>query len=619
MIFSRSHSIRQKLNAILVVTTVSALLVAGIALLLIDLRKQVRTIENNLLAQADIVGLASSTALAFDDPQAAAENLSVLRANPGVAVAALYDKAGRLFATFRPDAGGLPDVAPKAPATGVRFSGEWVVASRPVVQNHETIGTVYLQARHDLMQRVLEYLGVLAAVLTGSLAVALVLSNRLQRLVTAPIVDVSEVAQEILLGGNFDLRAQKTTDDEVGALVDGFNAMLDELNRRAATLGAAHQALLATERTLQDANRAKDEFIATLAHELRNPLAPIRTGLELLKRDKANGPASERARGIMERQMVHLVRLIDDLLDISRITSGKIRLEKARIGLRAVVESALEISRPAMEAGRHELAVELPRQDVELVADATRLAQSVGNLLTNAAKYTPPGGHIHLRLWQEDSTAVIEVQDDGVGIPADMLENVFTLFTQVGRTIERAQGGLGIGLSLVRSLVTLHGGTVTAASPGPALGCTFTIRIPCLPALAPAAEPAAQAAAGAPPAPPRRVLVVDDNIDAATTLAEVLGLLGHTTRLVHTGTEVFDAAADFRPDTVLLDIGLPGMSGYDAARQLRADRRFDKTVLVALTGWGSENDKREAEEAGFNHHLTKPVDLEAVTRLVERP
>ncbi|RYF39072.1 MAG: response regulator, partial [Comamonadaceae bacterium] len=244
----------------------------------------------------------------------------------------------------------------------------------------------------------------------------------------------------------------------------------------------------------------------------------------------------------------------------------------------------------------------------------TRLAQSVGNLLNNAAKYTPPGGHIWLRVRREDSSAVIEVRDDGAGIPPEMLETVFALFTQVGRTIDRSQGGLGIGLSLVRSLVELHHGSVSAASPGPGLGSTFTIRIPALPGELPA-QAMPERAAHTVPSAPRKVLVVDDNVDAAMTLATVLEMLGHQTRTVHAGPPVREAALAFMPDVVLLDIGLPGMNGYDVARQLRAEPRLRNAVLVALTGWGSEADRQRAQDAGFDHHLTKPVDLQLLEAL----
>ncbi|MEJ7929951.1 ATP-binding protein [Ramlibacter sp. AN1015] len=369
------------------------------------------------------------------------------------------------------------------------------------------------------------------------------------------------------------------------------------------------------EQVLQDANRAKDEFLATLAHELRNPLAPIRSGLDILKKDSANGPASQRARQTMERQLLHMIRLVDDLLDISRINSGKIHLAMERLRMAEVVETAVELSRPAIAAGAHELVVQLPEHHVELLGDATRLAQALGNLLNNAAKYTPRGGRIEVAMRQEGQDAVIEVRDNGLGIPQPMLDRVFSLFTQVDRRMERAQGGLGIGLYLVRSLIEMHRGTVVAASPGPNQGSTFTVRLPCL---APAGERTDPAAGGgSAPAPAGcRVLVVDDNVDAAETLVTVMEMLGHEARAMHDGEAALAQAADFAPDLVLLDIGLPGLDGYEVARRMRADARLQQAMLVALTGWGSDEDRRRAREAGFDRHLTKPVDVAALEPLL---
>jgi CheY-like chemotaxis protein/nitrogen-specific signal transduction histidine kinase len=392
---------------------------------------------------------------------------------------------------------------------------------------------------------------------------------------------------------------------------------------------------------LRESHRRKDEFLATLAHELRNPLAPIRNALAILRLAGEDRARFDEARAMMERQLSQMVRLIDDLLDISRITRGKVTLRKQRVGLAEVVRSAVESSRPLLDAAGHALTVTLPPRPVVLDADPTRLAQVLLNLLNNAAKYTPPGGRVWLTAsvvasdqWlvaREDkapaplatshqslTTLEIRVRDTGVGIPAEMLPRVFDMFTQVDRSLERAQGGLGIGLSLVRGLVELHGGTVEAHSAGAGRGSEFVVRLP-LPAQAPA-EPA-PAADAAPPGGNgtgrrRRVLVVDDNADAAESLAMLLGLLGYEVRTAHDGPAALREAAAFRPDVALLDIGMPGMSGHDVARRLRQTPGLDGLLLVAMTGWGQDEDRRRSREAGFNHHLVKPVDAAALHQLL---
>ncbi|MDB5912814.1 MAG: putative histidine kinase, hybrid, partial [Ramlibacter sp.] len=368
---------------------------------------------------------------------------------------------------------------------------------------------------------------------------------------------------------------------------------------------------------LQQSNRAKDEFLATLAHELRNPLAPLRTGLQILKRPSAPAAVQRSTLDTMDRQLTHMVRLIDDLLDISRINSGKIRLELTRSSLRSALQTALELSRPSIDAAGHALHVELPEPDIELQGDETRLAQTFGNLLNNAAKYTPPGGQIRLRSWREGDQACIEVQDNGIGIPPDMLDKVFSLFTQidVGAT---TSNGLGIGLFLVRGLVQMHGGTVTATSRGLGLGSTFLVRLPCLPTVHSLPETTHTMTSADSSATPTRVLVVDDNVDAAETLVTFLDMLGLQAQAVHEGTAALAAAQAFSPDVVLLDIGLPGMDGYQVARVLRADPQVGRARLIALTGWGAESDRKRAMDAGFDHHLTKPVDLGVLEDLLRK-
>ncbi|AGP38016.1 GAF domain-containing protein [Sorangium cellulosum] len=384
----------------------------------------------------------------------------------------------------------------------------------------------------------------------------------------------------------------------------------------------AHLASVAIENAqlydqLRDQDRRKDEFLATLAHELRNPLAPIRTGLEILK-VAGSADQARKILDMMDRQVGHMVRMVDDLLDVSRITRGKVELRKERIDLRAVLNSALETSRPLIEAAAHELAVRLPPAPLLLDADPTRLAQVFANLLNNAAKYTPAGGSIRLAAQRDGAAVVVRVADNGVGIPADMLSNVFDMFTQVGRSIDRAQGGLGIGLTLVKRLVELHGGSIHAESDGAGRGSTFAIRLPL--AAAEEAAPRRSFAGAASVAPPAalRILVVDDSVDGAESLALLLRISGHETRAVHTGPDALTATRELGADIVFLDIGLPGMNGYEVARRLRAEPDRSGLFLVALTGWGTEDDRRQAREAGFDHHLTKPVDTAEVKRLVAR-
>ncbi len=368
---------------------------------------------------------------------------------------------------------------------------------------------------------------------------------------------------------------------------------------------------------LAEADRRKTEFLATLAHELRNPLAPIRSGLGVM-RLKGDSPASvARVREMMERQVGNMVHLIDDLLDIARISGGKLELKRERADLRTVLSSAVETSLPLVESGRHELTVDLPESPVPVDADVTRIAQVVSNLLNNAAKYTPAGGRIALALRVEQEQAVISVRDNGIGIPQDQLSSVFEMFSQVGQHTERSQGGLGIGLSLVRRLVNMHGGEVGAESRGANAGSVFTVRLP----LASGVQAAGGAAAtdhedaGARGA---HILVVDDNVDAAVTLSMILDACGYATQVAHDGARAIELAASFRPQVAFLDIGMPGMDGYQTARAMRQVAGLENVILVALTGWGADSDRQKSSEAGFDHHLTKPVQLDVVQDLLAR-
>lgn len=367
---------------------------------------------------------------------------------------------------------------------------------------------------------------------------------------------------------------------------------------------------------LKEADRRKDEFIATLAHELRNPLAPIRNGLEILRMTHDENMAVT-VRDMMGRQMSHLVRLIDDLLDISRVSQGKIDLIREPIIVQDALRSAVEAAMPVIDQGNHVLTLDIPDAPLWINADLTRISQIATNLLNNASKYTPNGGKIKISLRKHNQEAVIAVSDNGLGIPPDMMPRIFDLFTQVNRNLDRAQGGLGIGLALVKRLIDMHEGSIRVESGGLNQGSVFTLHFPLTSAKSEElpAEPKTKTNTA-----PLKILIVDDNVPSAQTIGWMLELIGHQTVLAHSGTEAVETAKKENPDVIMLDIGLPGMNGYEVCRLLRQDPIFKNTVFIAQTGWGQERDRQEAQSAGFDQHLVKPVslqDLSAVLANVE--
>jgi PAS domain S-box-containing protein len=353
------------------------------------------------------------------------------------------------------------------------------------------------------------------------------------------------------------------------------------------------------------ADRRKDQFLAMLAHELRNPLAPIRNAVELMRQVETLDAAFQPAREMVERQVKHLARLVDDLLDISRLASGSIRLRKEPVDLGTVVQRAVDSIRPLIDSRSHTLSVRLPAEPVRLEADPTRLEQVISNLLNNAAKYTMPGGRLAVTAEREGEEAVVRVRDTGIGVPPDVLDRVFEPFMQSDGSLARTEGGLGVGLTLVRSLVEMHGGKVKATSPGLGQGSEFVVRLPA-PAGFTAALPDQPFAAAA--SRSLRVLVVEDNIDAAESLATLLRLWNHDVHVVHDGCKAVEAAREQHPEVVLLDIGLPGLDGYQVARCLRDDLHLDHALLVAMTGYGQPEDRRRSREAGIQYHFVKPVE-----------
>jgi PAS domain S-box-containing protein len=381
----------------------------------------------------------------------------------------------------------------------------------------------------------------------------------------------------------------------------------------------AHRAAVAIDNArlyseLQEADRQKNEWIAMLAHELRNPLAPIRNALHILKMPGADAAAVERARQMTERQVEYMVRLVDDLLDVSRIIRGRIELRKEPVELARVLGRGVETAQPMIDAQGQELVLKVPPEPIWLDADATRLAQVISNLVHNAAKFSARSGRIWLSAERQGTEAVVRVRDEGAGIPATLLPHIFDLFIQGDVSRDRCRGGLGIGLTVVRRLVELHGGTVTAHSAGPGQGSEFVVR---LPGILEAPRPGAAAHPdGGLPAVVRRLLVVDDNVDAADSLAMLLRLEGHEVRVAHNGPAALEVVQGYHPDLILLDLGMPGMDGYEVARRLRQQPGLERVRLAALTGWAQLDDRRRTTEAGFDYHLTKPVEPEALQRLL---
>jgi PAS domain S-box-containing protein len=868
-----------KLMVFALLTTTIALLVAGIALVLHDLRENRQSWASDLATEGSILALSSAPALAFDDRQSAEQNLAALQVRPSVRVAALYTPDGHLYVRYaRPGEAPAPVAAPSAPS-GVHIDGERVELIQPIVQNGERLGTIYLLARYDVAGRLKAYIGILTIVMFLSLAVALLLSNWLKRLITAPMESMATVARQIVDRRDYALRAEKTTTDELGVVVDAFNNMLDEVQSRATALEQANAALQeevqvrlgaeaalarasvrlqsmmgaaeiggwvwdlrtnevtvdrnfatlygrtdenevrgaapifknqihpddlaavqaadeiakrtgvlnsveyrivrpdgsvrwvvnrgkahfddtgkaillpgliiditarklaeqalrdseklyravgesieygvwlcdaagrniyasdsflrligmtqkecsdlgwlkalhpddthttvvawkdcvqagaawyrehrvratdgryhpilaqgvpirddrghitgwaginldisrlkSTEEALREADRRKDEFLATLAHELRNPLAPIRHAVRILDSAAAD-PAQHRwGREVIARQVRHMAWLLDDLLDVSRITRGQLDLKKDYVKLQAIVEMAVETARPLIEAKQHTLTIHLPESAIELEADPLRLSQVVSNLLTNAAKYTDAAGRITLTAALECDELVIRVKDSGIGLTPTTIPGLFTMFSQVNSAIDRAEGGLGIGLALVKGLVALHGGQVFASSEGLGRGSEFTVRLPraLVDQSAARVAPASSAKSGSERAR-GGILVADDNRDAAATLSAVLELSGYDVVTAYSGEQALEVGARARPQVILLDIGMPGMSGYETARRIRLEAWGRRALLIAVTGWGQDEDKHKAQAAGFDQHLTKPVDPDQIERLV---
>ena len=429
------------------------------------------------------------------------------------------------------------------------------------------------------------------------------------------------LANERLAAANTTLQAEKTRELEtLNRVLQRANSELEQANR---TLQNEVAERARIEEALKEADRHKDEFLAMLAHELRNPLAPILNAVQLMRKKPMADPQLAWSRDVIERQLGHLTRLVDDLLDVSRITRGKINLTREPVDVGSLVARAVETVQPMITERGHQLTVEVPREPIRVNGDALRLIQALGNVLANAAKYTERAGQISLIVQQVNETVEIRIRDTGIGIPSALLQRIFDMFTQLRSETSRSQSGLGIGLALVRKLLEMHGGTVTASSEGVGLGSEFLITLPVIPDETASMSAAGQAkvnGTGASTAARvrRRILVADDNSDALESLATLLELGGHEVFSASNGALALESAERHLPDVALLDIGMPKLDGYEVARRIRAQPWGRRITLVALTGWGQESDRRRSGEAGFDSHLVKPLDLDKLTELLGR-
>lgn len=594
-------SVRNALMSIVVQTTGIALLLSGAALLTNDLATYRRARASDLATEASILALASAPALAFDDHTAAVDNLAALRVHPAVRAAGLYSADGRLYAQFvRAGVHALPPTLSMATAT--RVGASQIQLAHRIVQNGEWLGTLYLRADYRVTGVLLADLEIVLLVTAASFIIALLLSNRMQRVITRPLNAVSRVAAAVVNRHDYAQRVSETAPDEIGLLVKAFNGMMDEVQSRT--------------RELEQADRSKDEFLAMLAHELRNPLAPIRNAAELLKSPAASEKQRRWASEVIARQTQHMGLLLDDLLDVSRITRGRLELKKVRVELASVVATAIETSRPLITSKEHSLQVSLPYETIEVQVDPLRVSQIIANLLNNAAKYMDPRGLIKLAVCAEAHELRISVEDAGVGFEPSALPKLFKMFSQIESPIDRAEGGLGIGLALVKGLITLHGGTVEAMSPGPGQGSTFTLRLPASCIVSLERRPTQAATAPETRSHAIKILIADDNRDAADSLAHLLRMQGHQLVVAYSGAAALELAERERPAAFVLDIGMPGMDGYELARRIRNEPWGKHAFLFALSGWGQSEDIARAKDAGFDAHLTKPVDPSEVQRLL---
>jgi len=605
-------TLRAQMTRASMVTTLVALLLSAGALLVYEFLSFRDAWVADLRTQADLIAQSSEAAVVFNDPKAARENLAVLRLRPHVRAAAIFLANGRRFAGFSADDAVAPPsrADTRLLAEGSRFAGSTIELAYPIEHDGELVGSVYMTAEHDVWTRAKTYAAILAAVTLASLGFAYVVFGRLQGAITGPLARMTRVARDVMERRDWSLRAPDSANRDISVLVQSFNGMLAEVESRTGELEREMVVRQQAEAELRVVDRKKDEFLATLAHELRNPLAPMTNAVALVRRGDLDRASHEKAIGILDRQLRHMVRLIDDLLDVSRIATGKLSLHMENIDLVATLRAALELAEPAATARKLHVASRLPEAPCPIVGDSARLLQVFSNLLNNACRYTPPGGRIDVETRTVDGNVEVTVRDTGVGVDPAMQQRIFDLFEQADKTLERGNAGLGIGLTLARQLVQLHGGDIGVFSEGIGRGSTFAVRLPLSRGDAVGAAPAAPVAAELPAA--MRIVLADDNVDFAESLEAILEMHGHDVAVFHDGESALEGIRRRPPDVAVLDIGMPGLNGYEVARRVRADPSTASLMLIAVTGWGQAADKQAAADAGFDRHLVKPLAPEVL-------
>ncbi|WP_332747176.1 hybrid sensor histidine kinase/response regulator [Hydrogenophaga sp.] len=611
----RPTSLHQQLMRASMLTTFVAILLSAGALLAYELTIYRNAWVADLRTQAELIARSTAAALEVKDNKAARENLLTLKSQPRIQAAAVYGANGELIAVHTTDPSAVwARMAVDLPTWGPRFRGATLEMTQPIERDGTRLGTLYLKARHDVWSRLSDFAWIVLVVSALSLALAFYLFGRLRKRATAPLEKMTDIAQEVIESHNWALRAPETHYKDLGVLVNAFNRMLSECETRTRELEREMVTRHDIEQELRQADRHKDEFLATLAHELRNPLSPMTSAVALLRMPTASVATRDKALVVLDRQLKHIVRLINDLLDASRMATGKLSLERELLDVGELLSTVTEGVVSLADQHGLQLSLHLPRRTLCVEGDSVRLTQVFSNLLSNACRYTRRGGQVKVTLAEEGLWVRIHVSDTGIGVEPAMQERIFNLFEQADKTLARGSAGLGVGLTLSRQIIELHQGTLSMSSAGLDQGSCFTVSLPRLDCGVRDGQEAA--ATGATPVRPLRILVADDNVDLADNFSEILRAVGHDVETVYDGEAAVRAAQEHVPDIALLDIGMPGLNGYDVARRLRANLATCGVHLVAITGWGAAEDKDAAKQAGFDHHLLKPVASEDLERIL---